>query len=185
MHKNILLSWDILVSILKTLVIYKDKPREHIKKQRHHFADKGWNSQSYGFCNSHVWDVRVDQKECWALNNWCFQTMVLEKTLESPLDSKEIKPVNPVGNKSWILIGRADAKASILWSPDLKSWLTGKGLDAEKVWGKEEEGAAEDDMVEWHHWLNGYELEQILGYIKGQGSLVYCSPWSHKESDMT
>ena len=108
-----------------------------------------------------------------APKNWCFQIMMLEKTTESPLDSKEIKPVNPLGNQSWIFTGRTDAEAPILWATDLKSWLTEKGLLAGKDWGKEEEGATEDEMFGWHHWLNGHEWEQILGYINGQGRLVY------------
>ena len=120
-----------------------EKPRQCIKKKRHHFADKGPYSQSYGFSSSHVWMWELDHKEGWALKNWCFQTVVLEKTLESPLDSKEIKPVvNPKENQSWIFIIRTDAEAEtpILWSPDTKSWLTRKDLDAGKVWRQEEKG---------------------------------------------
>ena len=100
-----------------------DKPRQHFKKQRHHFADKGPSSQSYGFSSSRIWMWKLDNKEGWALKNWCFRTVVLEKTLESPLDSKEIKLVNPKGNQPWIFIGRTDAEAEapILWPPDAKS----------------------------------------------------------------
>ena len=107
-----------------------------LKKQRHPFADEGLYCQNYGFSSSHVWIWEVDYKESWALKNWCFWTVVLEKTLESPLDSKEIKPVNPKGNQSWIIIGRTDAEAEtpILWPPDVKSWLTGKDPDSEKDW---------------------------------------------------
>ena len=119
--------------------------------------------------------------------NWCFWTVVLEKTLESPLDCKEIKPVHPKGNPSWIFMGRTDAEAetSILWPPDVKNWLTGKDPDAGKDWRQEEKGMTEDEMVGWHQWLHGYEFEQSLGVGDGQGSLACCSPWGHQESDTT
>ena len=118
--------------------------------------------------------------------NWCFWTVVLEKTPESPLDCKEIQPVHPKGNQSWIFIGRTDAKAEtpILWPPDVKSWLIWKDPDAGKDWGQEK-GMTEDEMVEWHHWLNGHEFEWTLGVGDGQGGLACCSPWSCKESDVT
>ena len=120
-----------------------------IKKQRQHFANKGPSSQSYGFSGSRVWIWELDHKEVWALKNWCFQTVVLEKTLESSLDSKEVKPVSPKGNQPWIFVGRADAdaEAPILWPPDAKSQLVGKDPDAGKDWGQEEKGATEDEMV--------------------------------------
>ena len=120
------------------------------------------------------------------LKNWCFWSVVLEKTLESPLDCKEIKPVNPKGNQSWIFIGRTDAEAEtpILWLPDAKNWFIGKDPDAGKDW-KQEKGMTEDEMVGWHHWLNGHEFEQALGVGDGQGSLACCSPWGCKESDTT
>ena len=120
-------------------------------------------------------------------NNESTEVVVLEKTLESLLDCKEIKLVNPKGNQSLIFIGRADTEAEtpILWPPDVKSWLTGKDLDAGKDWGQEEKGITEDEMVGWHHRLNGLEFEQALGVGDGQGSLACCSPWGHKESDMT
>ena len=113
--------------------------------------------------------------------------MVLEKTLESPLDCKEIQPVNPTGNQSWVFIGRtySEAEAPILWPPDAKNWLIGKIPDAWKDWRQEEKGATEDEMIGWHHWLNGHEFEQALGVGDGQGSLAYCSPGSCKESDTT
>ena len=116
--------------------------------------------KSYGFSSSHVWMWEMDHKEGWALKNWCFRTVVLEKTLESPLDCKEIKPVSTKRNQSWIFIGRADAKAvaPILWPPDVKSWLTGKDPGAGKGWGQEEKGTAEDEMAGWHHRLNGHEF---------------------------
>ena len=128
-----------------------------------------------------------ESKESWALKNWCFWTVVLENTLESPLDCKEIKPVNPKGNQSWIFIGRTDAEAetSILWPPDKKNWLIGKDPDAGKDWRQEEKGTTENEMVGWHHWLGGHEFEQTLGDGEGQGSLACCSPWGHKELDMT
>ena len=117
-----------------------DQPRQHIKKQRHYMADRGPSSQSYGFSNSHVWIWELDHKESWALKNWCFWIVVLEKILGSPLDCKEIKPIHPKGDQSWILIGRTDAEAEapILWSPDAKNWLTGKDPDARKDWKWEE-----------------------------------------------
>ena len=115
-----------------------------------------------------------------------FWTVVLEKTLESPLDYKEIKPVYPKGNQSWLFIGRTDAEAEtpILWPHDAKNWLIGKDPDAGKDWGQEEKGSTEDEMVGWHHWLNGCEFEQAPGVGDGQGSLGSCSSWGHKESDV-
>ena len=112
---------------------------------------------------------------------------LLEKTLESPLDCKEIKSVHPKENQPWILIGRTDAEveAPILWPPDVKSWLIGKDPDAGKDWRQEEKGMTEDEMVGWHHWPDGHEFEQPPGVGDGQGSLACCSPWSHKELDMT
>ena len=113
-----------------------DQPRQHIKKQRHYFADKDLSSQSYGFSSSHVWMWELDYKESWVPKNWCFWTVLLEKTLESPLDCKEIKPVNPKGNQSWIFIGRigAEAETSILWLPDAENWLIGKDRNVGKDW---------------------------------------------------
>ena len=134
-----------------------DKPRECIKKQRYHFADKDLYSQSCGFSSSHLWMWELDHKEGWALKNWCSWTVVLEKTLDSPLDCKEIKPVIPAGNQPWIFIGRTDAEAEapILLPSDSKSWLIGKDPDARKDWGQKEKGATENQVVGWHHWLNG------------------------------
>ena len=119
--------------------------------------------------------------------NWCFWTVVLEKILESPLDCKEIKPVTPKENQSWIFIRRTDteAEAPILWLLDAKNWLTGKDPDAGKDWRREEKGMTEDEMVGWHHQLDGHEFEQVLGVGDGQGSLACCSPWGLKELDMT
>ena len=164
-----------------------DQPRQRIKKQRHYFANKDPSSQSYCFSSSHVWMWGLDHKESWALKNWCFWTAVLEKTLESPLDCKESKPVNPQGNQSWIFIGRIDveAEAPILWPPDAKSWLFWKDPDAEKDWGQEEKGTTEDEMVGWHHRLNGHGFGWTLGVGDGQGGLACWGSWGHKESDMT
>ena len=164
-----------------------DQPRQHIKKQRHFFANKGPSSQGYGFSSGHVWMWELDYKESWAPKNWCFLTMVLEKTVESPLDCKEIQPVHPKGNQSWIFIGRTDAEAeaAILWPPDVKNWLTGKDPDIRKDWRWEEKGATGDEIVGWHHRLNGHEFKQSLGVSDGQGSLGCCSPWDHKDLDMT
>ena len=131
------------------------------KKQRHYFANKGMSSQSYGFFSSHVWIWELDYKESWARENWFFWTVMLEKTLESPLDSKEIQPVHAKGNQSWIFIGSNDAEAEtpILWPPHVKSWLIWKDPDAGKNWRQEEKGTTEDEMVWWQHWVNGHEFE--------------------------
>ena len=129
------------------------------------------------FSSSHVWMWELDYKESWALKSWCFWTAVLEKTLESPLDCKEIKPVNPKGNQSWIFIGRTDADALILWPPDVESWFIRKDSDAGKDWRQEEKGTTEDEMVRRHYQLNGHEFEQAPGVGDGQGSLACCSPW--------
>ena len=131
--------------------------------------------------------IKLDYKENWVPNNWCFWTVVLEKTLESPLDCKEIQPVHPKGNQSWIFIGKTDAEAEtpILWPPDVKSWLIWKDPDVRKDWRWEDKGMTEDEMVGCYHWLDGHEFEQALGVGDGQGGLVCCSPWGWKESDMT
>ena len=160
---------------------------QHIKKQKHYFANKGPYSQSYGFSSSHVWTWELDHKESWTLKYWWFWTVVLEKTLESPLDCKEIQSVNLKGNQSWIFIGRtnAEAEAAIFWPPDMKNWLLRKDPDAGKEWRQEENGTTEDEKVGWYHHLDGHEFEQTPGDSEGQRSLVCCSSWSHKESDMT
>ena len=183
------------------------------KKSRDHFAGKGPSSQSYGFSSSHVWMWELDYKE-----SWYFWTVALEKTLESPLDCKEIKPLHPgvsdgqgglvccdswgckqsemtelldwtelKENQLWIFTGRTDAEteALVLWPPDAKSQLIGKEPVVGKDWRQEEKGITEDEMAGWHHWLNGHEFEQTPGDDKGQGSLVCCSPWGHKELDPT
>ena len=138
-----------------------DKPRQHIKKQRHYFANKGPPNQIYVFSSSHLWMWEFDYKESWTPKNWCFWTVVLEKALESPLDSKEIKPVHSKGNQPLIFIGRTDAEAEtpILWPPDAKNWLSGKDPDARKDWMKEEKGTTEDEIVGWHHWFDAHEFQ--------------------------
>ena len=132
-----------------------------------------------------MWEL--DHKESWVLENWYFWTVVLEMTLESPLDSKEIKPVSPKGNQSWIFIGRTDAEAEapILWPPNAKSWLIWKDSDAGKDWGQEEKGMTEDEMVGWHHQLNGHGFGWTPGVGDGQGGLACCSSWGRKELDTT
>ena len=137
----------------------------------------GQQQQEHGFSSSHVWMWELDHKQDWAPKNWCFRTVVIEKTLESPLDSKKIKPANPKGTQPWILIRRTDAEAPKLQPCDVKSWLTGKDPDTGKDWGKEEKGTTEDEMVGWNHWLSEHEFEKIPGDSDGQGSLACCSSW--------
>ena len=129
-----------------------------LKEQRHRFANKGPYSQSYGFSSGHIRMWELDYKESWAPKNWCFWTVVLAKTLESPLVCKKIQPVHLKGNQSWIFIRRTDTEAEtpILWLPDVKNWLIWKDPDAGKEWGQEEKGMTENKMVGWHHWLNGH-----------------------------
>ena len=143
------------------------------------------NRETTGTMNWSCMDVRFGLERKLSTEEWCFWTVVLEKTLESPLDCKDIQPVHPKGNQSWIFIGRTDAEAEvpILWLPDVKNWLIGKDPDAGKDWKQEEKGTTEDKMVGWHHWLHGHEFEQALGVGDGQGSLVCYSPWGCKELD--
>ena len=159
---------------------------DSILKSRN-IANKGPSTQSYGFSSSHVWMWELDHRKSWAMKNWCFWTVVLEKTLGSPLDCKEIQLVHPKGDQSWVFIGRTDAEAEalILWPPDVKSWLIRKDPDAGKDWGQEEKGTTEDEMVGWPHLLDGHEFEQAPGAGDGQGGLACCSPWGHKELDTT
>ena len=128
------------------------------KKQRHYSVNRGLSSQSYGFSSSHVWVWELDYKESWVPDNWCFWTVVLEKTLESPLDSKEIQLVHPKGDQSWVFIGRTDAEAETLatWCQELIIW---KDPDAGKDWKQEEKGTTENEMVGWHHKLDGHEFD--------------------------
>ena len=164
-----------------------DQPRQHIKKQRHYFANKGPSSQGYGLSSGHVWMWELDYKESWVPKNWCFWTVVLEKTLVSPLDCKEIQLVHSKGDQSWVFIGRTDVEAvtPILWPPDAKSWLIRKAPDAWKDWGQEEKGMTEDEMVGWHHRLNEHGFGWTPGVGDGQGSLACCDSWDLKESDTT
>ena len=157
-----------------------------LKSRNIYFSSKGPSSQSYGFSTSHACVWELDHKESWAPHSWYFWTIVLEKTLESSLDSKEINLVHPKRNQPWISIGRTDAEseAPILWPPDAKSRLIRKDLDGGKDRRQEEKGTTEDEMVGWHHRLNGHEFEQTLGNGDGQGSLVCCCPWGRKESKM-
>ena len=132
-----------------------------------------------------MWEL--DCEESWAPKNWFFWTVVLEKTLESPLDYKEIQPVHPKGDQSWLFIGKTDVEAEtpILWPPDAKSWLIGKDPDVGKDWGQEEKGMTEGEMAGWHHHLDGCEFEWTPGDCDRQGGLACCSSWDHKELDTT
>ena len=138
-----------------------DQPRQHIKKQRHYLANNGLSGQSFCFSSSHVWMWELDCEESWALKNWCFWTVVLEKTLESPLDCKEIQPVHPKGNQSWVFTGRtyAEAETPIFWPSNVKNWLIWKDPDAGKVWRQEEKGTTEDEIIWWYHRLDRHEFE--------------------------
>ena len=142
---------------------------------------------SHGFSSSQVWLWELDYKESWEPKNWCFWTVVLEKTFESPLDCKEIQPVNPKGNQSWIFIGKTDAEAGtpIVWLPEAKNWLIWKDRDAGKDWRQEEKGMTEGEMVGWHYQLNRHEFEQASGVGDGQGGLACYDSWGCKESDTT
>ena len=159
----------------------------NIKKQRHYFSNKVPSSQGYAFSSGHLWKWELDYKESVVPKNWCFWTVVLEKTLESLLDCKEIQPVHPKGDQSWVFIGRTgvEAETTVLWPPDAKSWLIWKDPDAEKDWEQEEKGMTEDEMVGWHHWLNGHGFGWTPGVGDGRGGLACCGSWGRKESDTT
>ena len=158
-----------------------------LKSRDINFVNKGPSRQGYGFSTGHVWMWVLDYKENWVPKNWCFWTMVLEKTLESPLDCKEIQPVHPKGDQSWVFIGRTDVEAEtpVLLPPDAKSWLIGKDPDAGKDWGQEEKRTTEDEMVGWHHQINAHEFGWTLEVGDRQGDLACCSSWGCKESDTT
>ena len=139
------------------------------------------------YINAYIWMWELDCEESWAPKNWCFWTVVLEKTLESPLDCEEIQPVHSEGDQPWDFFGRNDAKAEtpVLWPPHVKSWLIGKDSDAGRDWGQEEKGTTEDEMAGWHHQVDGCESEWITGVGDGQGGLACCDSWGRKESDTT
>ena len=164
-----------------------DKPRQHIKRQRHHFAKKGPCSQTYSFSSSHVQMWESDYKESWAQTNWCFWTVVLEKTLESPLDCKEIQPVHSKRDQSWIFIERTDAESwnsntLATWYEESTHWK--RPWCREKIEDRRRRGRQRMKWFGWYHWLNGHEFEQTPG-DRGQGSLVCYNPWVYKESDKT
>ena len=161
-----------------------DKPRQDVEKQRHYSANRG---QGYGLPSGHIWLWELNYKEGRRPKNWCLGTVVLEKTLESPLDSKEIKPVNLKGDQPWIFTGRTDAEAEapVFWSCDVNRWLTGKVPDAGKDQGQKEKRVSENEMAGQHHWCNEHELGQTPGDGEGQGGVMCCSPWGCKESDTT
>ena len=161
-----------------------DKPRQHIKKQRHHFANKHPYNQSCGFSSSHIQMWELDHEEGSVPKNWCFWTVVLDKTLRSPLESKVIKPISSKGNQTWIFIGRTDVETEVpkLWPPDVKSQHIGKDPDAGKTEGRKRRGW---QRMRWHHRLNRHEYEQTPGHSEGQVSLACCSPWGRKELDIT
>ena len=159
-----------------------DQRRQHIKKQRHYFANKGLSSQDYGFSSGHVWIWELDCEESWAPENWCFWSGVLEKTLESPLDCKEFQPIHYEGDQPWDFFGRNDAKAEtpILWPPDAKNWLIGKTLMLGKIEGRRRR------VWQRMRWLYGItnsmdmSLSELQELVDGQGGLVWCSPWGRK-----
>ena len=170
-----------------------DKPRQHIKKQRHHCVENGPSSQSYGFSSSHEWIWKLDHKEGWAPKNCCFQSMMLEKTLEGPLDCKEIQPINPIGNQSWIFIGRTDAEAEppgtlATWYEELTHWkwawcwerLEAGGEGADREWDGWMASSTQGTWVWANHLLNGHEFKS-----EEWGNLACCCPWCHKELGMT
>ena len=164
-----------------------DQPRQHIKKQRHYFANKGPSSQSYGFSSGHCgcesWTIKkAECRRTDAVELWCWRRL-----LRVPWTARRSNPVHSEGDQSWVFIGRNDAKAEtpILWPPDAKSWLIWIDPDAGKDWGQEEKRTTEDEMAGWHHWLDGRDFEWTLGDGDRQGGLVCCSPWGRKESDMT
>ena len=162
-----------------------NKLRQCFEKQRHYSADEGLYSQGHrGLPSGHIWLWELDHKEGRMPKNWCLQTVMLEKTSESPLHCKGIKPVNLKGNQPWIHIGRTGAEAPVFWSSDANSWLIGKVPDARKDWGQKKRGT-EDEMLGWHHQCNGHELGQTSGDGEGQRGLACCRPWCSKELDMT
>ena len=150
-------------------------------------SNKGPSNQSFGFSSGHVQMWELDYKEGWAPKNWCFWIVVLNKTLERPLDSKEIQPVHAKGDQPWIFTGRTDGEveATLFWSSDAYRWLIGKVPYSGKDWGQKEKSMLEDDMAGWHHRCNEHELGQTPGDGEGQGDLTCCSPWGRKDLDTT
>ena len=173
--------WGMKLKMLSPWKKSYEKPILYIKKQRHDFVDKGLYSQSYVFSSSHVWMWKLNHKEGWVLKNWCFRTMVLEKTPESPLGCKEIKPFNPKWNQPWIFSGKtgAEAEVPIIWPPVVKSRLTGKDWCSERLKARGE-GDSRGWDVGWHHRLTGHDLKKALGVGDGQESLPCCSSWGHR-----
>ena len=167
--ESVLTRWMKLEPIIQSEVSKKEKYQ--------------YSTLTYGFSCGHVWMWELDCEEGWAPKNFCFWTVVLEKTLESPLDCKEIQPVHSRGDQPWVFFGRNDAEAEtpVLWPPHLKSWLIGKDSDAGRDWGHEEKVTTKDEMAGWHHWLNGCEFEWTPGVGDGQGGLVCCDSWACKE----
>ena len=164
-----------------------DKSRQCVEKQRHYSANKGAYSQGYCLPSGHIWLWEPGHREGRVWNNWCLQTVLLEKIPDSPLDSKEIKPVSLKGHQPWIVTGKTEAEAEVpvFWSPDANRWLIGKVSAAGKDWGRKEKRASEDEMAERHHQGYEHELRQALGNGEGRAGLACCNPWGHKGFDMT
>ena len=159
-----------------------DQPRQHIKKQRYYFVNKGPSNQGYGFYSGHIWMWELDYKESWAPKNWCFWTAVLRVPWTARRSNQSIlKEINPGCSLEGLML----KLKPIHWPPDATSWLIWKDPDAGKDWGQEEKGTTEDEMVGWHHWLNGHGFGCTLRVGDGQAGLACCSSWGHKESDMT
>ena len=189
LHRRLLkvVDWAISLSIWQgTKISYHLTNLDSVLKSKPRFANKGLCSQGSGLSAGHVWLWKLDLREGRVLKDWCLWIVVLEKTLESPLESKEIKPVNLKGNQSWILIGRTDAEAEapMFWSPDAHSQLIGKDPDAGKDRVQRDKRASEEGKSGWHQWYNGHKLGQTPGDGEGWGSLAWCSPWGREESDI-
>ena len=166
--------WRLRIPVFKGLAVYMETGMSGVKLQ----CEKGFVFAFNCMCRLHVWTWELDCEEGWALNR-CFWIVVLEKTLESPLDCKEIQPVHSEGYQPWDFFGRNDAEAEtpVLWPPYVKSWLIGKDSDAGRDWGQEEKGMTEDEMAGWHHWLDGHGFGWTLGVGDGQGGLSCCGSW--------
>ena len=171
----------------KLYTVSKNKTRSWLRLSFAFWIDAPDILDKRNCSNSHVWMWELDCEDSWVPKNWCFWTVVLEKTLASPLDCKEIQPVHSEGDQPWDFFGRNDAKAEtpILWPPHAKSWLIGKDSDVGRDWEQEEKGMTEDEIAGWHHQFNGHEFEWTPGVGDGQGSLACCDSWGCKESDTT